>query len=313
MTCAVLIGIPSFRRPDSLRNLLDSLAGQTGVDGLHASVFVADNDPEQRDTMRVCADAAEQFRWPMSCAVVEQPGVAAARNAILAKARAAGSDFVAMLDDDQAAAPDWLSQLLAAQRATAADAVGGRVDYRFAAEPSNAVSRWGYFHPRPRRLGIVPLLTGAGNVLLSCASLRQLDWPLFDVRFGASGGEDAEFFLRLARTGFRYAWAPEAVAFEDVAADRVSEKALLSRAFRTGNNEVRIRRVNGQSGAIMMMFGKAAAVLVAAPVLAPLLVTPFRLWLLLKWASSAGRITAILGRAASFYGKPVKEPASYSG
>ena len=210
-----------------------------------------------------------------------------------------------MLDDDQIATPDWLSQLLAMQQGTGADAVGGRVIYRFPIEPSASVRRWGYFNPRRQRPGFVPMLTGAGNALLSCASLNCLNWPMFDVRFGASGGEDAEFFGRMANAAFRFAWAPEAIVYEEVEPDRLAERALLSRAFRTGNNEVRIRRVNGQTAAMIKTIAKATVILCAAPLFAPLLLTPWRLWLLSKWASSAGRMAGLLGRTTAYYGAAV--------
>ena len=308
ISCSVLIGIPSFRRPDGLGKLLDSLAQQTNVDQQSITVFVADNDPQLRDASRICSVIAPHFRWALRSAVVEEPGVAAARNRILAEARRCGQDLIAMLDDDQIATPGWLSQLLSMQQMTGADAVGGPVSYRFPVQPSRAVRRWGYFNPRPQDAGPVSLLSGAGNVLLTCAGLKRLHWPHFDVRFGTSGGEDAEFFMRLAAKGFRFAWAPKAIVHEEVAADRLSGKALISRAYRTGNNEVRICSVNNKPNTITMMIGKAAALLIAAPLLAPLLLSPYRLWLLSKWASSIGRMAAILGRTSYYYGNADRVP-----
>jgi succinoglycan biosynthesis protein ExoM len=302
VTSTVLIGIPSFRRPEGVRKLLQSLAKQKPATNLSVSLFVADNDPQFQEAKRTCDAMRSTFRLPLHCDVVEEPGVAAARNRILCEARRCGADYVAMLDDDQVAAPDWLSELLSMQHGTEADVVGGPVVYHFVIEPSASVRRWGYFNPRERRGGLIAPLTGAGNVLICCASLARLDWPSFDVQFGTSGGEDAEFFARVAARGFRFAWAPRAIAHEEVAPERALESALLNRAFRTGNNEVRIRRAHGDSGGIALMVGKAAALLLVSPVLVPLLLTPSRLWLLSKWASSAGRVSAMVGRTTSFYG-----------
>lgn len=302
VSSAVLVGIPSFRRPEGITKLLNALAQQTRLDDVQVTVFVADNDPSLQQAKHACGQMVSGFRWPLRCEVVEEPGVAATRNRILHQARETGADYVAMLDDDEAPAPEWLHELLAMQRKTNADAVGGAVRYRFAVEPSAAVRRWGYFNPKPAAPGLSGSLTGAGNLLLSCAALERLGWPMFDVRFGASGGEDAEFFVRVAKRGFRFAWAPDAIVYEEVTPDRIREKALLSRAFRTGNNEVRIRRVNGQGGMIVKMVAKSAALLLAAPLLVPILATPSRLWLLSKWAAAIGRMSALTGSTAFFYG-----------
>jgi succinoglycan biosynthesis protein ExoM len=300
----VVIGIPSFRRPDGVRNLLRSIAGQEDIGDLAIEIFVADSDPLRREARAVCEDQAAYFRWPLRCEVVEDAGVSAARNRILADARAREADFVAMLDDDEVADARWLSELVAMQERTGADAVGGLVRYDLPADVPASVLRYGYFN-RPRwPPGSVPLLLGAGNVLICCHSLERVGWPSFDARFGASGGEDAEYFIRLRSIGFRYAWAPAAIATEQVSGDRLRETAIVSRAWRTGNNEVRIYQANRRAGALAVTIAKAAAMLLASSLLAPMLLIPSRrLWLRSKWASSTGMIAALFGRSASYYGR----------
>ncbi|HEX5237456.1 MAG TPA: glycosyltransferase [Sphingomicrobium sp.] len=299
----MLIGIPSFRRPEGLRTLLRSLAKLEDVEGLAIEIFVADNDPRGREAAAVCDEEAPDLAWPVRSGIVAQPGISAARNRIIAEARSRSAEFVAMLDDDEIAQPGWLCALLAMQRRTSADAVGGLVRYEFASALPPSIAASGYLKTVPRPAGEVPILTAANNVLISCKSLQALDWPEFDHRFGASGGEDTEYFARLRRKRFRFAWAPDALTIEHVPLDRMNERAVLARAFRTGNNEVRIYLVNGWTGAIGVAIAKGAALILTAPLFAPiLLIRSRRLWLLAKWASAVGRIAALLGRRTSYYG-----------
>src|SRR5687768_8138920 len=73
------------------------------------------------------AQAARSYRLPVTSTVVEEPGISAVRNAILAEARDGGADFIAMIDDDETASPGWLAELLRIQAAFDADVVGGPV------------------------------------------------------------------------------------------------------------------------------------------------------------------------------------------
>lgn len=303
MSTRVLIGIPSFRRPERLRTLLRSLAKQERVADCAVELFVADNDSSAREATSVCRDEAPGFPWPLDCDVVPERGISAARNRILAEARARRASFLAMLDDDEVADPCWLAELLAMQRRTAADAVGGLVRFDIAGDVDNGARGSGYFAERRLAAGEVPLLHGAGNILLCCESLGRLGWPQFDQRFATTGGEDAEYFLRLRSKGFRFAWAPAAVVTEQVESERLSARAILRRAFRTGNNDVRMRTLNGQLGGAAASLAKGAALIVGAPLLSPLLLARSRrLWLLAKWASSLGRFSALLDRAFEDYG-----------
>ena len=293
----LLVGIPSFRRPEGLRRLLASLAEQQGVDDVELEVFVADNDAVGRDALAVCKTVEECFRWPLACSVVQEPGISAARNAILDRARARAADYVAMIDDDEEADPDWLRELLSMQRATGADVVGGPVDYLFDRPASPTIRSCDAFKPRQWPAGRVAAIDATGNVLLSCAALNRGGWPQFDRAFGLTGGEDKDYFCRLTKAGAIFAWAPAARAREHVPASRTTVKSLLRRAYRIGNNDMRITRLHGGTVPILRSLGKALVLLGSAPLASPILALPsHRLWLLRKWSRSAGKLSALFGK-----------------
>ena len=304
----LLIGIPSCRRPEGLRRLLESLTAQRGVDRHDVEVFVADNDAVGREAMAVCESLEEGFRWPLACGVVEEPGISAARNAILDQARARGVDFVAMIDDDEEAEPDWLCELLEMQRTTGADVVGGPVEYELEESASAAVRECDEYRPPAWPAGSVPTIYATGNVLLSCAALDRHGWPEFNRAFGITGGGDKEYFTRLAKRAASFAWAPAARAREHVPAQRANLTWLLRRSYRVGNSDMRITRLHGGTGAVLGSLGKALVLLGSAPIALPVLLLPSRrLWLMRKWSRSAGKLAALMGHRYQEYADRSRE------
>lgn len=300
----VLVGIPSHRRPEGLRAALASVAAQDGVDDFEIEVFVADNDAIRREACGVCNEVAPDFRWPLKCEIVEERGISAARNAILERARNRDAEFVAMIDDDEVADQSWLSQLLAMQRQTGADVVGGPVESIFAANQTAEYADLSYFNSAPHRPGRIECLDATNNVLISCSALSLIAWPQFDPEFGLTGGEDKEFFTRVGTRGLSFGWAPAAIVKEHVPASRSRSRWVLRRAFRIGNNDIRITRLHGSTAHLLGSVSKAVVVLGAAPLCLPLLLFPKRrIWIMAKWARAAGKIAALTGVRSSDYAR----------
>ena len=107
----LLVGIPTHKRPELLRKCLDSIAAQRGALP-EIEVFIADNDAAGREGVNLVEQMAPGFPYPLAGAVVAQPGISAVRNAILDEAKRRGVDFIAMIDDDETASPEWLVNLL---------------------------------------------------------------------------------------------------------------------------------------------------------------------------------------------------------
>lgn len=300
----VLIGIGSFRRPEGLKKLLASLANQKCVEDVSVEVFVADNDTELSEALSTCKEMATTFPWPLTAELVKERGISAVRNSILDRARKGGADFVAMLDDDETASPGWLHELLKTQRGTGAGAVAGPRSFNFESPPSIAVATSGLFSRPDLPAGAIGSIDSTSNVLLSMRALETIDWPSFDQQFGLTGGGDKEYFVRLRKSGVRFAWAPAASAIEDVPSARATADWVIRRAYRAGNCDVRIALLHGGATAIAGSLGKAAAVLSVAPLCFPLLLVPSRrLWIIAKWSRSAGKIAALFGHRYREYAR----------
>lgn len=300
----ILIGIPSFRRSEQLARLIASLERQQAAFDHRVELFVADNDPERHQAKALCDSLSCSL--PLHAEIEPELGIAAARNRLLREARKRGARFLAMIDDDEIASPQWLSALLAAQAARQSDITGGPVRYVFAKPPSSSLLRSGAFNSGAGRRSPDGVLNATGNVLFDCEALARLGWPMFDIAFGLSGGEDKEYFTRLAGLGLRFGWASDAIVEEYVPADRMSTASVYRRAHAIGSSDYRIVRMHGPGRASATHLLKSVVVMVAAVPLAPLFALPgLRLWLLRRIARATGRLAAALGMRRVQYGPSI--------
>lgn len=293
----VLIAIPTFRRPKMLMRLLDSVARlETRA---MISVLVADNDAQGRQGFEVCKALATSYRWPLKGVIAEQRGIAQVRNTLVAEALKDESvDFVCMIDDDEWCAPDWIEQLLRVQRRTDADALQGSVLFGTDSGGRSAT-------PDLRGVtGPVAMLQGAGNLMLKAPRLRAMTPPWFDPAFALTGGEDAEFFMRLKSEGARFAWADEARAYGDVPQTRETLRWTLVRAYSNGNTDMRVQlKYRPASSVLLAEGGKIlGALLLSAPLALILAASPNRRAIPLeKLFRAAGKLGALFGARYNEY------------
>lgn len=226
----------TYKRPGLLANTLDSLARQRLPAGHRMNVLVIDNDAGHSAHATVVRFQAVIGNVRYVCET--EANVAKARNRALSEARAR---YAAFIDDDEVASPEWLATLLHARDQYRADVVLGPVMPLLPAQ----TPRWviaGRFFDRPRRVTgtrVEPGAGGTGNVLLDLHAVSRARVQ-FDVSYGISGGEDTDFFQRLAAAGLSAVWCDEAEAHEHVQPHRVRIGWLVRRAFAGGHSYARI-------------------------------------------------------------------------
>ena len=230
-SASIVIGIPTYRRPDLLSSLLESLREQVVAVPLH--IVVGDNECSP-DVERIVAG----FRvggLPVTWMGVAEPGISQVRNALIREATRVSPTwrFIVMLDDDGTVEPGWFDALVRGMERYDPDVLAGPV---LGELPKNAsiIARNSVYAGRPRFAdGPVPMLNGAQNIAISRRICDVLGDPWFDVALGLSGGEDYRFFRRVIAAGGRLAWCDEARVLEPTPAERLHWRPLLRRAFRS--------------------------------------------------------------------------------
>jgi succinoglycan biosynthesis protein ExoM len=309
-TQSIMVGIATHRRPVWLARCLESIAALRTPPGYAIKVFVAENDPRKLEGKAV-VESLVGFPFPIRCRVVAEPGVSAARNAMLVEAAGWGIDFIAMIDDDETASPDWLANLVSIQSAFAFDVVGGPVHPIYERNPEIGIVRSKAFDPVSHSDGPLPIIHGTCNCLISTRLLYELDWPKFDPAFGLTGGGDREWFTRLARAGAYFGWSANAHTFEHIPAKRMTQNWILRRNFRYGVDDIRIASLHEGTARTARYLFEARAIAVTAPVAAiSLLSEKTRLRMLRRWAKALGRFSAAFGRHYNEYALAPREHGS---
>jgi succinoglycan biosynthesis protein ExoM len=243
--------ICTLDRPQGLARAVRSCLEQQNRSGLSYEILIVDNSPS------ASARALVQRLWgggPDCVRYLNEPrtNIAHARNAGSAAAR---GKYIAFMDDDMAAPPDWLANALEAMERTGADVLLGKVVPEFegdggwgGARPDSA--RWfGRVLALPdgavvpvKRDGHIPV-AGSGNCVLRRTTTLHEPAP-FDPAFGRVGGEDTDFLQRLGQRGAVTVFSEQAWMTEFVPADRSTREYVVRRNYRTSQQFVRIAAKN---------------------------------------------------------------------
>lgn len=211
---------------------MKALDEQSTGDRFAFSISVCDNDATQSASTAV-AEFGKRTTREIVYVCEPRQNIALARNRVLETAE---GDFVAFIDDDEFPVTDWLENLFLACEKYEAAGVLGPVRPYFEEVPPSWITR-GQFCERPEhRTGRIMRWAESrtGNVLLRRAILSSNREP-FNPNFG-TGGEDMDFFRRMAAEGHTFVWCNEAIVHEMVPASRLNYGYMLKRALLRGRN-----------------------------------------------------------------------------
>lgn len=249
---AVEVAICTFRRPE-LSNALMSVTRQNLPEGVDLAILVVDNDREPSAEPMV-REAARRSTVPIRYAHCPFGNISVARNGALDRAEA---HYLAFLDDDEEADPDWLAHLLEEREKSGASVILGPVVAAYSNDAPGWLKRLDPHSTKPVHV------KGQIRTGYSCNVLIDLSDPAFqglrfDLALGRSGGEDTAFFTRAARNGARFAEASSAVVREKVTDHRATFKWLAKRRFRSGQTHGRLLGDGASAGIRIAEIGLAA-------------------------------------------------------
>lgn len=299
-TIRVDVCIATCKRPHLLKLLLESLAAQRIAEPVEVRIIVVDNDLTGSARATVEAFAAHS-PWPVVYDVEPERNISLARNRSV---RHAAGEYLAFIDDDETADPDWLEELIGALRRYEADVVCGPV---LPVLPPDAPA-WaadGRLYQRPRYKSGAALKTGGtGNMLVRRGAIRTRPQP-FDPAYGRSGGEDHDFCRGILRDGGKLVWCDSALVREHLGRERLTVRYLVRRSLRGGRVFARREAQGRDILHSVCWFAYRACIFSAA---LPLLIV---LWpthrvcgmrLLMKICSNLGQLSTLITHGDDFYG-----------
>jgi len=291
----ISICICTFRRRELLQRTLESIA-RLGLEDFLIEIIVVDNDAQE-----TAKDVVLQFGCaglPVRYVVEPTRNIALARNRSVHEA---AGQFIAFLDDDEEAHPDWLASLYRECRAPGVDGAFGPVIPRFdQLSPMWIVDSGLFDRPRPPTGSLVPWFRArTGNGLVRRAPLLGQPGP-FDESFGLTGGEDTDLFRRMIASGAKFVAVDDALVFEHITLSRARAGYLIRRWYRIGGILARFE-LPERSGVARLWYVCESVYRVIVRTLLGVLLLPASKTAslrtgLLPAARAAGKLTYIFGR-----------------
>lgn len=246
----IVVAALTYRRPGSLRSLLDAFTRLATPAATDVRFLIVDNDAAG-SAHPVVHEFSKPLAQRLDYIVEPVPGVAVARNRALRTAIESGADCLCFVDDDAYPADDWLCALDACRRSTGAVLVFGPV--RFVPERTSmpwrrfvgaSVAARGRFlerySARKARKGQT-VTSGTGNWMgdLRWIAAHSVE---FDAAHFPFGGEDAAFREAVRAGGGELAFCPGAVVHESLPTDRMSVRYQFRRGREHGRQTARLGR-----------------------------------------------------------------------
>ncbi len=282
----VCIGVCTVKRPALLARCLSSLAAQRRPEGIELHIVVVDNDATP-SSKPVADSFLPACPFPIHYRHEPRRGIPMARNRVITEALALNADWLAYIDDDQAAHTDWLEMHLHAAARDQADVVAPHVIYRYPqprpfwcfAESPASPAEDGPVEARLRNRA------ATNGVMLSAKLIRADGMGLrFDERLALGGEEDGEFFGAAFAQGARIVGSSLPVLDEEAHRSRFTYRRYCLRGLGRGGAYVTRHRIkNGYWPAVRRYAGmsivralKGMAQLTISPVFLPFAMRRFK-------------------------------------
>ena len=215
---------------DTLRKTLDSLYSQELPEGYTLEIVVVDNDIDESGRATCDDFQGRNKNVSVHYHVNGERNLSAVRNTSIEKA---SGEFLLFIDDDEWAESNWVSSLVEGIDQYQADAVFGKVNVIYPESSPAWIADGDMFGKDHHVTGTVLKKGATSNAILKSHWVRAEGYR-FDLVFGKSGGEDTDFFHRIANAGGKLVFDNNAVVSEVVEPHRLNMEYLKKQNIRIG-------------------------------------------------------------------------------
>lgn len=230
--------VPTHARPQRLAACLKSLAN-LDYPRTDFEVIVVD-DGSQELPEAIVAPFRQEFN--VKLLTQSQAGPATARNTGALQAR---GKFLAFIDDDCAATPNWLQALAVRFAAYPNQVIGGRILNALSHNAYSAASQLliEYLYTRYNADHTQARFFVSMNLAIPVHCFRTVGG--FDTTFGVAAGEDRELCDRLRHQGYQLTYAPEVLVYH---AHQLTFRSFWRQHFHYGRGAFTFHRLRARRG-----------------------------------------------------------------
>ncbi|WP_420317655.1 glycosyltransferase [Ekhidna sp.] len=228
----IVIGIGTYKRPKMLRNALESLQELKVPADLSVQLVIVDNEANS-NARNIVHQATNKLPFKIHYHCEPKRGIVHVRNKILNVANDLEGTYLAFIDDDETASPDWIEELYQSIVKYDAQIVAGKVEYQIPEDCPNWIKERDFYGLKYHKTGDRVTSASTNNVMYFLPFILQHN-VYFDEKLNETGSSDTQFCHRLIRKGGKAIWCEEAVTYEIVPPQRLTKSYILERAFKTG-------------------------------------------------------------------------------
>lgn len=301
----LVIGVPTYKRPDMLKKLISSIYACSIDPHLikKVDIILVDNDIDQ-----TALPLVPKFKlncptgFTMAYYNYFEKGLSGVRNKLIDLALELSPDFLVFVDDDEYVVEDWLNELLTTQINTGADLVKGPNKPIFEGTISNNIEHW--YHTKDFENETQINFVETNNLLIKVPFL-VVHGLRFDPRFDTTGGEDTFFGVECLKKGAKIIWSKKAVVYETIPEKRSRINWLLKRKYRGATTYTYILGIEKSYARLLKKFLVSIAYIFLGIIALPMQLLPVKLkyFGIIKLFEGMGGLAGLFGIRYNEYAK----------
>jgi len=209
---------------------LKSLQVLTNISGYQIDILVVENNRYPDEHVQKIIHSYDHCEMCVQHLLEPMRGIPYARNTALNFAKQQDYNYLAFIDDDAFASPDWISTLVKMNES--ANVASGPQLAIFPEGASSFYRNAVIYHERKVTDGAAIKWAATNNVLIDVNFMKENKLSFNPALI--NGGEDKELFLRVNKLGGKLVWSETAVVSEYIAQSRLSVIWAMRRTFRIG-------------------------------------------------------------------------------